>query len=302
MKTRIMFALLGGLAYMTCLAQTPEEVAGQKMLDSIMQQIPEDQRAMMQQMMQMGKEADAKRKLEKEKTRKEKTAKNKASQKQNEMEFYWRNTIVTNTQGQFENWPYGQVEIRTSYRGRDKKKREIKIGSISANGHVTINLPEIDRLTVNPMSSAQHENERVIGNPYLELDYSNKNTGYLSTRHNVNIYSGEENIGFIHIGNSIKPVVNLNAPCCLHKAGDGYTAYWVYTSQTNSIAGVNNIEDRAGNEGKIVCDLSFQPGWNLIMERVEGTKEKSAESWKNQYYTSTTSLPVDAKYYFTSNQ
>ncbi len=302
MKNKIIFALLGSIVFMTCWSQTPEEVAGQKMLDSIMRQMPENQRAMMQQMMQMGKDADAKRKQQKEKSRKQEMAKNKASKKQNEMEFYWRNTIASNTQGKFENWSYGQVEIRTSYRGRDKKKREMKIGSISENGQVTINLPEIDRLTVNPMGSAQHESERLVGNPYLELDYSNKNTGYLSTRHNVNAYSGEENIGFIHIGNSIKPVVNLNAPCCLHKAGDGYTAYWVYTSQTNRIAGVKITEDRNGDEGKIVCDLNFQPGWNLIMERVEGTREKSSESWKNQYYTATTTLAADAKYYFTSNQ
>lgn len=302
MKTKRLTSILILLGCMLCLAQSPEEQKAQKMMDSIMENMPASQKAFMQQMMQMGKEADEKRKTEKEQDKKDLMAKNKAAQKKNEAEFYWRDKIATDTQGKFENWQHGEAEIRTTYWGRDKKKNEITIGRVSSNGQVTINLPKIDRLTVKPMSAGQHESERVVGNTYLALDYSNKNVSYLSTRHNVNVYSGEENIGFIHIGNSIKPVVNLNAPCCLHKAGDGYTAYWVYTSQTNSIAGVNITEDRAGNEGKIVCDLNFQPGWNLIMERVEGTKEKSLESWKNQYYTSTTSLPVDAKYYFHSNQ
>ncbi|WP_350293318.1 hypothetical protein [uncultured Croceitalea sp.] len=300
MKNRLVIIVVAVLAITTTVqAQTPtNEEEAKKMMDSIMKKMPPGMRKMMEQAMQ----DEEKRKAEKKQVKKNQLANNQAAQKQNEDEFYWKDKIATDTQGKFENWPHGQVEIRTSYRGRDKKKNEMKIGSISANGEVLINLPKIDRLTVKPMSAGQHGSERVVGNPYLELEYSNKNTSYLSTRHNLIVYSGEENIGFIHIGNSIKPVVNLNAPCCLHKAGDGYTAYWVYTGQANSIAGVNIAEDRAGNESKIVCDLNFKPGWNLIMERVEGAIEEAPESWKNQYYTASTTLPEDAKYYFHSNQ
>ncbi len=300
MKNRLIILAVVLLAITTTTqAQTPEnEEEAKKMMDSIMNKMPPGMRKMMEQAMQ----DEEKRKSEKKQVKKNQLTKNKAAQKQNENEFYWRNKIASNLQGKFENWSYGQVEIRTSYQGLDNKKNELKIGSISANGQVRINLPKINTLTVKPMSAEQHGSEQLVGNPYLELDYSNKNTSYFSTRRNINVYLGEENIGFIDIGNSIKPVVNLNSPCCLHKAGDGYTAYWVHTGQVNSITGVNITKDRAGNEGEIVCDLNFQPGWNLIMERVEGTKEKSSESWKNQYYTATTTLPADAKYYFHSNQ
>ena len=301
MKTKIMIALLGSMVHMVCMGQTPEEVAGQKMLDSIMQNMPKDQRAMMQQMMQMGKDADAKRKLDKEKSRKQQTAKNKASKKRNEMEFYWRNTIATNTQGKFENWPYGEAVVRAKFYNRATKKfMDMELGSVSAEGQVTVALPKLDfsewpRI---PITKPSSEGDHMLSNADL-LEFSNTNATYLSTRFNLGIYRDGEQLGHLKMGNSIKPVVNLNAPCCFDKAGDGYTAYWVYMSQANTIN---------GNKDGVKHDLSFQAGWNLVTVKVEGVKEKPSNGipgpnyWKNQYYTATTTLPEDAKYYFTSNQ
>ena len=304
MKTKIMIALLGSMVHMVCMGQTPEEVAGQKMLDSIMQNMPEDQRAMMQQMMQMGKDADAKRKAQKKEAQKAQAAKSRADQEKSVNEFYWRNRIASNKAGKFENWQHGPAEIRTSYWKRDRTKIELAIGSISASGQVTLSLPEIDRLTLKRISDNQPESERIVGNTQFELSYSKTNAGYFSTRHNVNVYVKDKRIGFMDIGNDIKPVVNLNAPCCFDKAGDGYTGYWIYTSSANSIEGTKYIDDAGG---KVVCDLNFQPGWNLIMERVEGTREKPSSGipgkgfWKDQFYTATTGMPSDAKFYFTLN-
>lgn len=304
MKTKINITLPMIFGFMICLAQTPQEEQAQKMMDSIMQNMPEGQRAMMQQMMQRDKEADSKGKADKEQAKRRQQEQSKVARKKNEDEFYWRNRIASNTAGKFENWQYGPAEIKTTYWGPGRTKNELSIGSISATGQVTLTFPEIDQLTVKSMSDNQPESERVVGSTYLDLNYSNRDAGYFSTRHNANVYVQRERIGFVDIGNAIKPVVNLNAPCCFDKAGDGYTAYWVYTSVPNSIKGMKNME---GGNGKIVCDLNFQAGWNLIMERVEGAREKPSSGvsgsvfWENQYYTSTTTSPADAKYYFTSN-
>lgn len=305
MKIKINIILLTLFGSMVGIAQTPQEEQAQKMMDSIMQNMPESQRAMMKQMMQKGKEADAKRKVQREQMQKAQATKSEANHEKSIHEFYWRNRIASNKAGKFENWAHGQAEIRTTYWGRDRTKNEIIIGSISASGQVTIALPDIDKSTIKTMSTSQHESERVVGNTYLELNYSNKNAGYLSTRHNANVYAQGQRIGFIDIGNDIKPVVNLNAPCCFDKAGDGYTAYWIYTSPANRIKGTKNID---GAEGRIVCDLNFQSGWNLVMERVEGAREKPSSGmsgpgfWKNQYYTAAASMPIDAKFYFTLNK
>ena len=296
MKTKINITLSMIFGFMVCVAQTPQEEQAQKMMDSIMQNMPEGQRAMMQQMMQMGKEADDKRKADREEARRKQQVKNNATQKKNEEEFYWRNKIASSTQGKFENWAHGDAEIKVIF---SHGGGVLKLGVVSANGQIKINLPDLDfrKWRRIPITQNAGEGDLMRSSSY-ELNYSNKNVTYFSTIHNLGVYQGEEMIGTLDIGNSIKPVVNLNAPCCFDKAGDGYMAYWVFMSQANTIRGKN---------GSVIHDLKFQPGWNLIMVRVEGTKEKPSSGipgpkfWKNQYYTATTSLLSDAKYYFTSN-
>lgn len=297
MKTKINIILLTIFGSIVCVAQTPQEEQAQKMMDSIMRNMPEGQRAMMQQMMQMGKDADAKRKAEREQAQKAQAKKSKIAQEKNINEFYWRNRIASNKAGKFENWRHGPAEIKVIF---SHGGGVLKLGVVSANGQIKMNLPNLDfrKWRRIPITQNAGEGDLMRSSSY-ELDYSNKNVTYFSTIHNLGVYQGEKMIGTLNIGNSIKPVVNLNAPCCFDKAGDGYMAYWVFMSQANTIVGKN---------GSVIHDLKFQPGWNLIMVRVEGTKEKSSSGvpgpgfWKNQYYTATTSMPSDAKFYFTLNK
>ena len=304
MKSNVLTTLFMILGSLICMAQTPEEEAAQKMMDSIMESMPANQKAFMQQMMNMGKEAEEKRKKEKERAKKKQDEINEKNAAKSEKEFYWRNKIASNTQGKFQNWTHGKVDIKIRFsKGRNKPADFLKIGEISANGQVTIQLPQLDfrKWPRIPITKPASEGDHMISSSH-ELTFSNKNVTYFSTRFNLGAYKGEEYLGFLNLGNAIKPVVNLNAPCCFDKAGDGYAAHWVFMSQANTIAGTN------GKDGSIVHDLKFQSGWNLVMVRVEGTREKTTSGvsgqrfWKNQYYTATTSLPSDAKYYFHSDQ
>ncbi len=303
MKTKVLTTVLAILGSVACMAQTPEEERAQKMMDSIMQSMPENQRAMMQGILNQSKEIDDKRKAEKEKAKKAQMAKNKAAQQKNEEDFYWRNKIATNTSGKFENWQYGSADIKVSFsNGRGMPPTILKLGEVSADGQVTVLLPKLDFRNWKMESITERKGDQfgyAFNDRSLELSYSNENVKYLSTDHRTGIYRGEEYLGALSLGNSIKPVAN-DAPCCFDKAGDGYRAHWVFMSQASTIKGAN---------GNIVHNLNFQSGWNLIMVRFEGSQEKSATGamaggpfWKNQYFSATTSLPSDAKYYFHLNQ
>ena len=324
MKTQLKMVavLLLSIAF-TTYAQDPDEAREKKMMDSIMGMIPEDQRGFVEQMMKMGEEADEERKAEKEQVKNEQQEKNKIARKKNEDEFYWRNKIATNTQGKFENWSQGAAEVKVGYGTYDRQKRRwssyMKLGKISADGQLTMQLPNIELKKwpgVNIIENSGDKLGHYFNDRSLDLKYSDKNVTYLSTNHRLSVYQGEENIGFLNIGNSIKPVVNLNAPCCFNKAGDGYSAYWVFMSQANTIKGSKDFRidgttdsgKKVSDSGKIVHDLDFKAGWNLVLQSVEGNIHRPDSGisdpvfWQNQYFTATTTMPADAKYYFHSNQ
>jgi len=297
MKTKVVVIVMFALASLSGMAQSDEEKKALKMMDSMMGSLPEDQKAFMQQMMQMGAEADEKRKKTKEQANIAREKQAKIDAKKGEMEFYWRNKIASNTQGKFENWTYGTAEIKARfYDTKTKGATYLNMGAISANGQISWQLPSLDysKWQTVPITKPSGEGDFMISSS-LELNFSNKDVSYFSTQHNLGVYKGDAYLGFLQLGNTIKPVVNLNSPCCFHKAGDGYAAHWVYMSDANTISGTQE------GDVHIVHDLQFQPGWNLILIRVEGIKAED-NSWKNKYYKATTKLPTDAKYYFHSNQ
>ncbi len=301
MKTKLLLIVLTLFAIVTSVrAQSPEEM--QKMMDSMMQNVPEDQKAFIKQMMKKGQEADDQRRAKKEEAKKNQMAKNEAAKKRSEDEFYWRNTIASNTSGKFEKWPHGDATIKAKLYNRETKQfMDLELGTVSETGQITIQLPSIDfrewpRVPINKSSS--EGDQMLVDTEHLE--FSNTNVTYFSTRFDLAIYKGDSALGYLKIGNSIKPVVNLNAPCCFDKGGDGYTAHWVFMSQANTISGANE---------SVSHNLQFKAGWNLVKVLVEGYKEQSSTGmvaggpfWKNKFYTSTTTVPADAKYYFTSNQ
>ena len=297
MKTKVVLIVMAVSASLCCMAQSDEEKKALKMMDSMMGTLPDDQKAFMQQIMQMGEEAEVKRKKDKEQENSAREKQAKIDAKKGEMEFYWRNKIASTTQGKFENWTHGTADIKVRfYDYKTKSETYLNMGAISSNGQISLQFPSLDysKWQTVPITKPFGEGDLMISSS-LDLDFSNKDVRYFSTQHNLGVYKGDTYLGFLHLGNTIKPVVNLNSPCCFYKAGDGYAAHWVFMSEANSISGTH------GGATNIVHDLQFRKGWNLIMIQVEGiTKEDS--SWKNKYYKATTKLPADAKYYFHSNQ
>lgn len=308
MKIKIVFALSLCLLGSLTRAQSPKEERAQKMMDSIMENMPADQQQFMKQMMQMGKEADQRRAEERKEAQSAREVKNREAQRKSEDEFYWRNTIASNTQGKFSNWSWGKADIKVRFdKTRNRTVKFLKVGEVSAGGQVTLMLPKIDytQWPSSPITKVDNEGDRMWA--YQEsLEFSNTEVTYFSTRFTLDVYQAEKRLGNLKIGNAIRPVVNLNAPCCFDKAGDGYTAHWMYMSQAHRIKGTSRMDPGNGEQGEIVHNLTFQPGWNLVKVRVEGSKKKavngtSGSFWKNKYYTVATTLPSDAKYYFISS-
>jgi len=316
MKTKVLLIVLTLFAIGTSVrAQSPEEM--QKMMDSLMGNIPDDQKAFIQQMMKKGQEADNRRQVQKEQAQKEQRAKNQAARKEAEMEFYWRNKIATNTSGKFENWSFGKCDIKVRFsKGYNMPVDFLKVGVILADGQVRIELPNVDykKWQTRPITKPAGEGDQMLFNTD-HLAFSNENVQYFSTRFTLEVHSGEEYLGSLNLGNSVKPVTNLNAPCCFDKAGDGYAAFWVYMSQPNTITGTKEFTTKGttdlgktiNDSGKIVHDLNFKAGWNLVLALVEGAIHKPSSGipdpifWQNQYYTVSETTPIDLKYYFTSN-
>ncbi|SHG74809.1 hypothetical protein [Flagellimonas flava] len=299
MKSKVLTTVFIVLSGLVCMAQTPEQEAAQKMMDSMMGTLPANQKAFMQQVMNMGKETEEKRIKEKELAKKKQDEINKKKAGEANKEWLWRNYTSSNAQGKFENWTHGKADIKISFsNGWNKPADFLKIGEISANGQVSIQLPKLDfrKWRRIPIAQGSGEGDYMRPSSY-ELEYSNKNVTYFSSLHALGAYKGEEHLGTITIGNAIKPIRHIYSLAYDRQAGDGYMAYWVFMSQANTIAGNFN-----GENVTVVHDLKFKPGWNLIKVRIEGTREgqNGADYWKSRYFTATTALPSDAKYFFRS--
>ncbi|NER17515.1 hypothetical protein [Spongiivirga citrea] len=316
MKAKILviaiFFLFTGQVHSQTQEQQEQIEKAKRMLDSI-KNLPQYKEAMERaknamdmipkSVLEKGREENLRRKQQKEEEKKALAAKNKISREKGMNEYYWRNRIASDTAGKFENWSFGNVEIRSRYRNKEMKWEELKMGTISSDGTVNIKLPAIDTFTLRTMNQHQHETEMVLTKDEW-LTYSNPNTGYFSTRFTMDIFQGEKRLGTLSLGNDVVPVVNLNSPFGYGKPGDGYTAFWVYVSETNSITGTKSMETANPNDaGKITHNLHFKQGWNIIKVKVSGkinTLRTGKEQWKNKEHTAMTSLPSDCKFFFLS--
>ncbi|MDT0557073.1 hypothetical protein RM697_00350 [Ichthyenterobacterium sp. W332] len=301
MKTFIILIILSISCQIDLLAQTPEQKKqieeAKRKADSIMN-LPH-----IKEMMKKAKDAEAEfERLEKERKAKEKlkpkpnnkpkveTAKSKQS------DFYWYKTMASNTDGMFKDWNYGAASLRAGF--YDRKIRDyvyVSFGSISKDGEVNINLPTLDEeaLPFKPITTPYSDGDMLFYFKHLNLD--NVKTEWISTRFMLEVHQGYTVLGTIKMGNAIKPVVNLNAPCCTDKAGDGYTASYIYVKSPTQVSG--SVDSKTG--GKITHEINLKTGWNLIKIEVSGTVGNN--QWKNMKHTSLSSMPTDAKYYFLKN-
>ncbi len=295
---QIVLIFLCAICNLVVYTQTPEQKKqmqeAKRKADSIMN-LPH-----IKKMMKEVKAREAEfEKLEKERKAKEKP-KSKIEKKvesetpkNSENEFYWRNTIASNTNGQFSNWSYGPALLRVGF--YDRKRRDyiyIPFGTISENGRLNIELPYVDeqKLPFKSITTPYSEGDMVFY--YNHLDFSNPDTEWVSTRFTLEVHQGDNVLGYLKMGNTIKPVVNLNSPCCTGKAGDGYAASWVYITDATRVNG--EIDSKTG--GKITHNLNLKQGWNFIKIEISGTTK--SKQWKDKKHTALSSFPVDAKYFF----
>jgi len=301
MRSHIFISTLTILFSLSLFAQTPEQKKqmeeAQRKADSIMNS------PMMKEMMaktkamqeEFTKREKVKKALKKSKPKTKPVAKavNKVS-KDTKDSFYWYNTIASNTNGEFSKWSYGSAKIRAAFFDRKKKGYTyVPIGSISPNGQINMQLPsiEIGKLPFKPITTPFSEGDTVF---YFDhLNHTNPETKWVSTRFTLEVYQGDTVLGYLKMGNTIKPVVNLNSPCCIGKAGDGYTASWIYLTDSNSVKG----EADSNTGGEIIHDMNFKQGWNLIKIEVSGTDKLN--QWIHMKLTVLSNLPKDSKYYFT---
>ncbi len=245
--------------------------------------------------MEQVKKQDALYEVERKKQQKQTVKKQPQQKKKNADDYYWYNKIASNTQGKFSNWSFGKADLKIGFYERKSKSYEyLKIGEISDNGQVSISLPNVDskKWAKTAITTGHSQGDDLFHDFKKTIIHSNPSVKYFASRFRLNVMQADKNLGVLSVANSVITDGNLNAPCCSHKAGDGYIAYWVYMTDSNTMQG------KVSTKGQITeTNLAFKKGWNIVLTRVEGNK---TNSWKNKYHTATTTMPSDAKYYFMS--
>ncbi len=297
---KILVCALLVIGWFSVQAQSPEEVRAKKMLDSIMSNMPDDQKGFMEQMMKQGEEADKRRNEEKQAKQEAREKQNAQQREASKNEFFWRNTIASNADGRLTDWGYGAANIRAQLYNRSQRKyMSIAMGEVSADGRITLKLPSVDLNELGGINITKNysEGQFVFSD---KLTYSNEDTRYISTRFTLEVHQGDKVLGNLKMGNSIEPVVNLNAPRCSANAGDGYIVYWVYMSGATEVSGSDQMEQSQAKGRSATYNLKFKPGWNLIKAEVTGeVAGLSTPYWKTKAFSALTTMPADARYYFT---
>ncbi|MBT8185674.1 MAG: hypothetical protein KJN76_12590 [Eudoraea sp.] len=284
---------------------TPEMKKALEMQEQMMNS--PQMKAMMDQISQMEEQQKAEEKM-REATRENANA--KKAEKNNE-DFYWRNTVASNTKGKFPNWSWGAVDIAI-YDGDGKMdsygeyidKKYVIIGNISSDGQVTFNFPE-NITTPNPINKSLIPQMHSVTNN--EVVFSNPDTPFRQPGFILSIIKNNDSLGSLFIGNSEKTTYNLAAPCCLSYGDEGYRLYWVYVKEACSANLKKEFKQNKVLYGEserivdqsIIYDMNFKPGWNLIKTEVRGNYMVGNRTFfKDKIHTVVPGLPEDARYYF----
>ena len=226
-------------------------------------------------------------------------------------DFYWRNKVASDTNGQFSDWTWGKVEIGY-YDGKGKRGQYGKIpyesytilGNINSKGEVYINTKgeaETNRTISNGLFPQMHE----INND--EVSYSNPEAPFLWTSYTLDILKDGQKIGLLYIGNSERTTHNQASPSDMKYGDQGYMLYWAYSGQACTVTYAKDdpaVRIMEGEAEKTVdqytrVDLNLKPGWNLVKIEVNGNHRIGQRTrWKWKTYSTVDTMPSDARYYF----
>ena len=249
--------------------------------------------------------------VDKENTNPEVIAKKNSSTTENTQDdWYWKNTVMSKN-NKFENWEEGATNLVMTYRIKqnEAQPRTFKVGSVSSEGVVTIDLPKEIKTetTLDNLGNLIFYDLQDISN----LKYENGNTGYFSNT-TVSVEKNGTIIGNITIGNSVRTTYNLTNQSTLTMGDEGYLVYLVYLDDASIMIATETRTDKVRRDGTntieaettVVYNLNFKPGWNFVKVEVLGKYELKHErglnaSWfKKHEHTTVPEMPSDAAYFF----
>ncbi|MEN8799050.1 MAG: hypothetical protein ABF293_07390 [Flavobacteriaceae bacterium] len=299
------------------ISQTPDD---QKKIEEMQRQAAEAQKKAMEMMsdnpqfqeaMKMMEDADAQQKQEEMRGQVEEEKRQKEATKDHLKEFYWRNKVASNTQGAFDNWQWGSVEIayydgkgKLGSDGRPPYEHYVIVGMITGSGKVEMNLPTkvtTNRTIKTGLFPQMHE---ILND---EVEFTNPNAQITWSGYGFAILRGEEVIGNLYIGNSERSTHNLASPSAMKYGDEGYLLYWAYTDDSCRATFDKKDANKTVYEGeasKVIdqyttVDMDLKPGWNLVKIEVNGFHTIDRRSrWKFKTYTTVDQMPSDARYYF----
>lgn len=227
-------------------------------------------------------------------------------------EFYWRNKVASDTNGKFDNWKWGAVNLayydgngKMDQKGNYIDKKYVILGGISSSGLVNMNLPKAvktNRIISNGLFPQMYDERNE------EVTFSKPDTPYLWAGFTLQVIKNGKQIGTLYMGNSERTTHNLTSPNIMGKYGDeGYLLYWAYAggackASANKIQkgysfpfGENNIK----LDKQVGVDLAFSSGWNLIKISVDESTQQAGQKWATKKtYATISDLPSDMKYYY----
>ncbi len=299
------------------ISQTPEQ---HKEIEEMQRQAEEAQKKAMEMMsnnpqfqeaMKMMEAAEEQQKQEEMRGQVEAEKRQKDTAKDHLKDFYWRNKVASNTQGVFDNWQWGSVEIAyydgTGTPGPDGRApydHYVMVGKITQSGTVQMNLPHevaTNRTIKTGLFPQMHE---VLND---EVDFTNPDAQMTWSGYRFDVFQGQEVIGNLKIGNSERTTHNLSSPSHMKYGDEGYLLYWAYTDDSCHATLEKKDIDRTVYEGessKVIdqyttVDMDLKPGWNLVKIEVNGNHTIGSRTrWKFKTYTTIADIPSDARYYF----
>ena len=304
---RILPILLFFIGYMG-FSQTPEQ---QKMIDRALKMRDSIMECMnLEEVLRQANEQEKRTDLDKKSNSKEAISSTKTTKSD---AMYWENTLASNNNNIFANWPYGEADLVFNY-GYDVRNDiidYIKVGVIKANGTIELNL-------ANKVPVLKSLNNFKNSNTFLDIhnqdsyQFSNENSGFKLNSY-ILVYQNEKQIGILTLGNSVKVTRNLLTPGDLYFGDEGYLLSWVYVDEACAIKANENWKGDLSNTGSpllvetnVTYDLSFKPGWNLVKTEVIGTyefpnaPEEDRSRYKKHEHTNLGAIPKEATYFFRS--
>ncbi len=225
-------------------------------------------------------------------------------------DWYWKNTQMSHNDV-FKNWEHGQVDLVMTYRYKQNADSPeiLKVGTIDANGKLTMNLPEgIQTETkVSNIANLVFYDIQDMSN----FRSHNPTAGYFG-KTTLQVLKNGKPIGNMTLGNSVRVTYNLTNQSTLTMGDEGYIISWVYLDEAASMKGTEETKNTIRRDGTktieaentVVYDLDYKPGWNLVKTEVIGKYDLEHErglnaSWfKKHEHTVIENTPSDAAYFF----